>query len=196
MKQHLERYGIYYLIGMVTLIGIAVCFVAYRPIVGTELSDDNADWGNFGAFFWGFGTMCFTMLNVIVFYIISQRLYRKQIYEIYRDAFNSLLSAYILQNEKCNENDEIEFDSELTKSLINITGILGGISESHSYKNDVEKCAAKLMDIGSNFAQGATKGAFRKYVSELAGFQICLLNNHVAHSLKEYLNNKNVLQAQ
>ena len=173
MKQHLERYGIYYLIGMVTLIGIAVCFVAYRPIVGTELSDDNADWGNFGAFFWGFGTMCFN-----------------------RDAFNSLLSAYILQNEKCNENDEIEFDSELTKSLINITGILGGISESHSYKNDVEKCAAKLMDIGSNFAQGATKGAFRKYVSELAGFQICLLNNHVAHSLKEYLNNKNVLQAQ
>lgn len=84
MQQHFERYGIYYLIGLVFLIGIVVCFVIYRPAVGTELSDDNADWGNFGAFFWGLGTMCFTLLNAIIFYAIYQRLYRKQFFDTYR----------------------------------------------------------------------------------------------------------------
>lgn len=185
MKEHFERYGIYYLIGMVILIGIAVCFVAYRPIVGTELSDDNADWGDFGAFFWGLGTMCFTLFNVIVFYHIEQRLYRKQIFDTYRDAFHSLLNAYISQNENSNDNDEVEFNAELSKGLICMIGILGGIGESHTYKKEVVKYSVKLMNRASVFArQVATKGAFREYVSELAGFQICLLNNSVAKNLK------------
>lgn len=185
MKQHFERYWIYYWTGVVILIGIVVCFVAYRPTVGTEMSNKNADWGDFGAFFWGFGTMCFTLLNVIIFYIISQRLYRKQIYDVYRDAFNSLLNAYVPQNENSNENDKVEFNAALSKSLICMIGILGGISESHSYKKEVEKYSAKLMNVASVFAQRATtKGAFREYVSELAGFQICLLNNNIANSLK------------
>lgn len=72
MKQHLERYGIYYLIGMVISIGIVVCVAAYRPAVGTDISDKNADWGNFGAFFWGFGTMCFTLLNAKYFMLFTK----------------------------------------------------------------------------------------------------------------------------
>lgn len=183
MKQHFERYWIYYLIGVIVLVGIVVCFSAYRPAVGTNISDKNADWGDFGSFFWGLGTMCFTLLNVIIFYSISQRLYRKQIYDVYRDAFNSLLNAYVAQNEKGNDNDEVEFNAEITKSLIYMIGILGGIGEAHTYKKEVEKYSAKLMNRASVFAhQVATKGAFREYVSELAGFQICLLNNRVANN--------------
>jgi len=185
MKEHFERYGIYYLIGMVILIGIAVCFIAYRPVVGAEISNKNDDWGNFGAFFWGFGTMCFSLLNAVIFYHIEQRLYRKQIFDTYRDAFHSLLNAYISQNENSNDNDEVEFNAELSKGLICMIGILGGIGESHTYKKEVEKYSVKLMNRASVFArQVATKGAFQEYVSELAGFQICLLNNSVAKNLK------------
>lgn len=181
MKQHLERYGIYYLIGVVFLIGLLVCLAIYRPAVGTEISNQNADWGDFGAFFWGFGTMCFSLLNAVIFYHIEQRVYRKQIFDTYRDTFHSLLNAYISQNENSNDNDEVEFNAELSKGLICMIGILGGISESHSYKKEVEMHSAILMNYASVIAeQGATKGRFREYVSELSGFQICLLNNHIS----------------
>ncbi len=180
MKQHFERYGIYYLIGMVTLIGIAVCFVAYRPAVGTELSDDNADWGNFGAFFWGLGTMCFTLLNVIIFYTISQRIYRRDFYMIYRDALNNLLTAYLLQNKGNNENQLIMPIDELTKSLINIDGVLGGIRESSSYSKEVKKYAVDLMDDYNHLIKQGTQKEYREFISKLSGFQICLLSNKVS----------------
>ena len=196
MKHHFAQNGIYYIIGMIILVGIVVCFVAYRPIVGTELSDDNADWGDFGAFFWGFGTMCFTLLNTIVFYTISQRIYRRDLYTIYRDALNNLLTAYLPQNKGNNEDQLIMPTDEITKSLINMEGVLGGISESNSYNESVKKYAIDLMEDYKRLIQQGTQKEYREFISKLAGFQICLLNNHVAHSLKEYLNNKNVLQAQ
>lgn len=183
MKEHFERYLIFYLIGVMFVIGIVVLVAAYIPTVGTKISDDNADWGDFGAFFWGFGTMCFTMMNVIVFYAIYQRLYRKEIYDIYRDAFNSLLNAYVPQNERSNDEDEVEFSAEIAKGLINITCILGGIRESSSYNDEVERYASKLMNDGATFSrQRVTKGEFRKFISELAGFQICLITNKVTRT--------------
>lgn len=51
------------------LVGV-FCFV-YRPIFYGSVSRDIADWGNFGNFFWGLGTMLLTALNVYVFYRLT-----------------------------------------------------------------------------------------------------------------------------
>lgn len=115
MKQHFERYGIYYLIGVVFLIGLLVCLAIYRPAVGTEISNQNADWGNFGAFFWGLGTMAFTLLNTIVFYAIYQRLYRKQFFDTYRAALEGLMHS-------CKDPKAARID------IVNMAGVLGGMS--------------------------------------------------------------------
>ena len=44
---------------------------AYKPNFSATFSTNNADWGNFGDFFWGLGTMLLTALNVYVFYRLT-----------------------------------------------------------------------------------------------------------------------------
>lgn len=100
MKEHFERYGIYYLIGMIILIGIVVCFVAYRPAVGSVMSDKNVDWGNFGDFFWGFGVMCFSALNVYVFWRIQQQMLRDSLVRDLRTLVTKIREAQDTNNKK------------------------------------------------------------------------------------------------
>lgn len=162
MKEHLERYGIYYLIGLVILIGIAVCFVAYRPAVGTELSDDNADWGNFGAFFWGFGAMCFSLLNVIVFYHIEQRLYRNQFFKTYRNALERIIH-------------DIKDKEALQLDFIDMIGVLGGINHVSAYKVCVKEQAARLFYECRECVKDKELANLSDVVGKLAAFQISLI---------------------
>lgn len=164
MKQHFERYGIYYLIGMVILIGIAVCFVAYRPFVGTELSDDNADWGNFGAFFWGFGTMCFTLLNAIIFYAIYQRLYRKQFFDTYRTALEGLM-------RNCKDPKDARID------IVNMAGVLGGMSNVSAFNKNVREGIEHLLNDCFNYLDSPSNDGLSKLIGKLTAFQICLITN-------------------
>ena len=164
MKEHFERYGIYYLIGMVILIGIVVCFVAYRPVVGAEISNKNEDWGNFGAFFWGFGTMCFSMLNVIIFYIISQRLYKKQIFDTYRDALDRLIRN--LTDKKA-----------LSLNMINLISFLTGIYKEATVNKEVRDRAVYLMAECSAYLKAPSEIALPDLLGDLTAFQISLLIN-------------------
>lgn len=51
---------------------LGVWLGAYRETFSTsEYSPNNVDWGGFGDFFWGLGTMLLTGLNVYVFYNLT-----------------------------------------------------------------------------------------------------------------------------
>ena len=177
MKQHFERYWVYYLIGVVFLVGVLVCVAAYRPAVGSGISDKNADWGNFGAFFWGFGTMCFTLLNVIVFYLLQQSIYRKQIYDTYRNVLNELVEKFMVL--KVNKG-MVKFDLNTKKCIISMNGVLGCVSESNAYSKKVGEFAADLLNRSSQFVQYADYDTYAELLGDLSGFQVCLLNNKVS----------------
>lgn len=164
MKQHFERYWIYYLIGLIFLIGIVVCFAIYKPAVGSELSNNNADWGNFGAFFWGLGTMCFTLFNVIVFYHIEQRLYRKQFFDTYR-----VVIEKIIHNIK--DQEQLKLD------LIDMIGVLAGINNVSAYNECVKNQADNLVTKIQNYSANKNNEELAKLVGELTAFQLCLISN-------------------
>lgn len=56
----------------VALVMLLVWYFAYRPVFSEEFSIENVDWGGFGDFFWGLGTMLLTALNVYVVYMINK----------------------------------------------------------------------------------------------------------------------------
>ena len=164
MKEHIERYLIYYLIGLVFAIGIVVLVAAYRPAVGTELSDDNADWGNFGAFFWGLGTMCFTLLNAIIFYAIYQRLYRKQFFDTYRTALEGLM-------RNCKDPEDARID------IVNMAGVLGGMSNVSAFNKNVREGINHLLNECFAYLDAPKKGDLSTLFGRLTAFQICLITN-------------------
>ena len=61
------------IIAICTILIVLLCVGAfvYKPHFSDSLSGNNADWGNFGDFFWGLGTMLLTALNVYVFYKLT-----------------------------------------------------------------------------------------------------------------------------
>jgi len=164
MKQHFERYLIFYLIGLMFVIGIVVLVAAYRPAVGTELSDENADWGNFGAFFWGLGTMCFTLLNAIIFYAIYQRLYRKQFFDTYRAALEGIMRSS--SNLKAAHID-----------VINMAGVLWGMSNVSAFSKTVREGIDYLLNECFAYLNASPKGNLSALIGKLTAFQICLITN-------------------
>ena len=64
--------------GSIALIMLLVWLCAYRPVFSGPISSEHADWGNFGDFFWGLGTMLLTGLNVYVFYKLTTILARQE----------------------------------------------------------------------------------------------------------------------
>lgn len=164
MKQHFERYGIYYLIGVVFLIGLLVCLAIYRPAVGTEISNQNADWGNFGAFFWGLGTMAFTLLNTIVFYAIYQRLYRKQFFDTYRAALEGLM-------RNCKDPKDARID------IVNMAGVLGGMSNVSAFNKHVREGIEHLLNDCFNYLDSPSNDGLSALIGKLTAFQICLITN-------------------
>lgn len=67
-----KRY--YILIAFVVIAVIVLCVwcFAYRPTFSTcDYSITNVEWGGFGDFFWGLGTMLLTALNVYMVYSIN-----------------------------------------------------------------------------------------------------------------------------
>lgn len=188
MRQHFERYAIWYMIAVVLIVGVVIFVEVYRPAVGSGVSGNNDDWGNFGAFFWGFGAMCFTLVNAIVFHTLSRVIHRKQFYDTYRQALDGVINAYLdLPNANKPNNDKIPIspNKQLKASMIQMTGILGGIKESNMFSNKVETYAIKLLEDGDALIENATYEDLRNHISNLSGFQVCLLNNNVSSTRKK-----------
>lgn len=179
MKQHFERYGIYYLIGLIFLIGIVVLVAAYIPAVGTEISENNADWGNFGAFFWGFGTMCFSLLNVWLFYSINKKLYLRSFLDIYRHSLEKVLET--IKPDDINARD-------VRVAIADMIGVLGSINNVKFFSTDVTNEAAQLAREIAQKLDAARKPS-NKTIIDIAGnltaFQICLITNRVTKKVPE-----------
>ena len=164
MKEHFERHWVKYAFGIVAAAFVIIFWFAYLPQFEHTLSKRNEDWGNFGAFFWGFGTMCFTLLNAIIFYIISQRLYRKQIYDTYRVALDRL--TLNLTDKKT-----------IRLNVINIIGFLAGIYKEATYSQDVKSRAIQLMAECSAYLKDPDVSTLPDLLGSLTTYQICLLIN-------------------
>ena len=67
---------------------------AYKPNFSTAFSASNADWGNFGDFFWGLGVMCFSALNVYVFWQIEQQMRRDSLVRDLRTMVEKIREAH------------------------------------------------------------------------------------------------------
>ena len=87
-------------------VGIAIillsiwCF-AYRPVFSGDYAIENTEWGGFGDFFWGLGTMLLTALNVYLMYRINSTIEynrrTKDVFEIQKEIINEYKSL----RDKC-----------------------------------------------------------------------------------------------
>ena len=66
-----ETSNIILTLSIILVLLLSIWFFAYLPKFNNSISGNNADWGNFGDFFWGLGTMLLTGLNVYVFYRLT-----------------------------------------------------------------------------------------------------------------------------
>ncbi len=70
MKRDCKSFNIFWAFAGI-LVLLIVAWVVYIFHFSQDISGNNADWGNFGDFFWGLGTMLLTGLNVFVFYRLT-----------------------------------------------------------------------------------------------------------------------------
>lgn len=182
--KNLKRYAILYMIAAVLIASVVMFFIVYRPTVGAGASDSNAFGSNFGAFYWGFGTMCFTLINAILFYMINQNIQRKSFYDVYRQALGKVIDAsldLLYTTKPNNDNIQVVLNKQLKSSMIHMNGILGGIKESNMFSHKVEKYAMDLFDKGTTLlTTEASFDDFTNFIGDLSGFQVCLLNNKVS----------------
>lgn len=85
---------------------LGVWFGAYRETFSTsEYSPNNVDWGGFGDFFWGLGTMLLTALNVYMVYSINTAIEKnrraKDKFEIEKEIINEYKSL----RDRCLKRD-------------------------------------------------------------------------------------------
>ena len=164
MKKHFEKHWLKYAFGIVIVASGLIFRLAYWPHFEHSFSGRNEDWGNFGAFFWGFGTMCFTLINLLIFHQIEQRIYRKQMYDTYRMVLEKII--YNLHTKTLTNED-----------YINMISVLGGIAYDSAYSNEVQDEAAKLITDCNNYKNNSSNDGFANVVTDLVMFQICLITN-------------------
>lgn len=70
MKRRVS-FNLYWAFIIIAVALICIWLVFYLPNFSHKISGNTDDWGNFGDFFWGFGIMCLTALNVYVFWQIE-----------------------------------------------------------------------------------------------------------------------------
>lgn len=87
--------------GLIAVIMLFVWFWAYRPVFSDDYAVENTDWGGFGDFFWGLGTMLLTALNVYMMYKINSTIEynrrTKDRFEIQKEIINE----YKLLRDNC-----------------------------------------------------------------------------------------------
>lgn len=174
----------------VAAVVILVWLISYKPNFSSELSGENTDWGCFGQFFFGLGTLLVAIVTAYVMLGVDTHLHQSNMINIYekrirrlRDVLNNdikhippkeLESAYLdlqigLAMIKNNDN----FSSEVREragtlfngvSMFDI-GPLTNYLATKKEQDEVDECHIKLYE------------QLAKLVGELAGFVVCLVNN-------------------
>lgn len=112
-----KRYW-YIIIAIIVFIGIGLLVwgVLYRPHFSASISGDNADWGEFGQFFFGLGTMFLSGLSAFIMLGIDTHLHRSNIVKQYEDHLK-----YIVDIEGKSANEIIRAHHYMGSFLIMIT---------------------------------------------------------------------------
>ena len=91
-----NKYCILVAFGIIAFSMWCVWEFAYKPNFSTTFSSSNVEWGGFGDFFWGLGTMLLTALNVYMVYNINTTIEHnrrsKDKYEIEKEVINEYKS--------------------------------------------------------------------------------------------------------
>ena len=178
-------------IGVIVVVAL-VCLLCYKPNFSSELSGNNADWGNFGQFFFGLGTMLVAMVTAYIMLGVDTQLHRSNTIKIYekrvrklRDVLNNdikqispkeLASAYLdmqlgLAMVKDNDNfsSEVRERAEVLFSGVSIFDIkpLTNYLATAKEQDEVDERCAKMYE------------QLAEIVGVLAGFVVCLVNNKV-----------------
>lgn len=127
----------------IIVVGTLVWALCYFPHFSNTLSGDNADWGNFGQFFFGLGTMLLTGLTAFVMLGIDTQLHRSNVISQYQKQLQSVIDALITEKDS-------------NKTRIAFLGI---------------RQFMMMLEINDNFSKSIQKGANR-FSNELIKIEI------------------------
>lgn len=176
----------------VLVVGALVFLLCYKPNFSSELSGDNADWGNFGQFFFGMGTLLVAIVTAYIMLGVDTHLHQSNMINVYekrikrlRDILNNdikhispkeLESAYMdmqIGLERIKDNDNFSSEvRERAETLFNGVSIfdikpLTNYLDSIKEQDEVDECHVEMYK------------QLAKLVGVLAGFVVCLVNNKV-----------------
>lgn len=179
-------------ISVIVAVGL-VFLLCYKPNFSSELSGDNADWGDFGQFFFGMGTLLVAIVTAYIMLGVDTQLHRSNTINIYEERLRRLRNIL---------NDDIKHISrkELKSAYLDMQIGLEMIKDNDNFSCEVRKRAevlfngvsmfdmkpltnyldtAKEQDEVDEYYSIAVYEQLTKLVGELAGFVVCLVNNKI-----------------
>lgn len=178
-------------ISVIVAVGL-VFLLCYKPNFSSELSGDNADWGNFGQFFFGLGTLLVAIVTAYIMLGVDTQLHRSNTINIYEERLRRLRnilnndikkippkeleSAYLdmqigLEMIKDNDNFSWEVRKRAEQlfagvSIFDIKPMTNYLAKSEEQDEVDERCTELYLQLV-------------KLVGCLAGFVVCLVNNKI-----------------
>lgn len=147
-----ETSNIILTLSIILVLLLSIWFFAYLPKFNNSISGNSADWGNFGDFFWGLGTMLLTGLNVYVFYRLTV-VFGKSEEERDKAALN-------LQQRQFEFNQKMAILNDLRSAILELhtkhkiseelrTDIYGVLNRIQVLRNlfSSDELAAKVIDL-------------------------------------------------
>ncbi len=178
-------------LGVVAVL-ILVWLFCYKPNLGSELSGENADWGNFGQFFFGLGTLLVAIVTAYVMLGIDTQLHRSgsiKLYEKTLRRFRTTITKDIMEISPYELKTAymdmymmlaiIELDKNFSRSVNKKAEDL--FNETIAFSSAILTIEAYLKeaknkaDFDEHFSETYTKIA--SLISDLSGFIVCLSTN-------------------
>ena len=125
-------------LGIIIVVILGIWLFAYLPNVGSTISTKNDDWGYFGEFFWGLGTMLLTGLSVWVLYKVNESL----------NEFNENLQRKQQEFELNLAKDRQKFEIELEERRGEIQSRNLQLKRMDYWQNEYHEIVLKLVQGG------------------------------------------------
>lgn len=125
-------------LGIIIVVILGIWLFAYLPNVGSTISTKNDDWGYFGEFFWGLGTMLLTGLSVWVLYKVNESL----------NEFNENLQRKQQEFELKLAKDHQKFEIELEERRGEIQRRNLQLKRMDYWQNEYHEIVLKLVQGG------------------------------------------------
>lgn len=126
----------------IAIIMLSIWWFAYKPVFSCDYSSANSEWGGFGDFFWGLGTMLLTALNVLMVYkvnhSIEQNRRAKDKFEIQR----AIINEYKSLRDKClfrDSSDVFHIDTSYIAPMESFIRELRGYANIFPFLSDETK---------------------------------------------------------